>query len=45
MIDQTYGHLITGADVQERELLDAFDVRMAEPLGHAVDTEAEADAA
>ena len=28
MIDQTYGHL-AGADVYERELLDAFDSRSA----------------
>ena len=46
MIDQTYGHLITGADVRERELLDAFDrVNGADPFGHVVDTEHEADAA
>jgi integrase len=45
MIDQTYGHLITGADVHERELLDAFDQGSAEPFGHVVDTEASADAA
>ena len=25
MIDRTYGHLIAGADIYERELLDAFD--------------------
>ncbi len=25
MIDRTYGHLVAGADVYERELLDAFD--------------------
>ena len=31
-IDQTYGHLITGADVHERELLDAFDRGLLERL-------------
>ena len=45
MIDQTYGHLITGADVYERELLDAFDQRSAGPFGHVLDTEDAADAA
>lgn len=25
MIDRTYGHLVAGADVYGRELLDAFD--------------------
>jgi integrase len=45
MIDQTYGHLITGADVHERELLDAFDQRCSRPFGHVVDTEAAEDAA
>jgi hypothetical protein len=43
MLDQTYGHLITGADVHE--LLDAFDGRGAEPFGHVLDTEAAEDAA
>ena len=33
MIDQTYGHLITGADVHERELLDAFDRAPLDRLG------------
>ena len=45
MIDQTYGHLITGADVHERDLLDAFDRGHTDPFGHVVDTEAESDAA
>jgi hypothetical protein len=45
MIDQTYGHLITGADVHERELLDAFDEGSARPFGHAMGTEEAADAA
>jgi hypothetical protein len=44
MIDQTYG-LITGADVHERELLDAFDQGSPRPFGHVLDTEAAADAA
>jgi hypothetical protein len=45
MIDQTYGHLITGADVRERELLDAFDQGAPEPFGHVLSTEDAADAA
>jgi hypothetical protein len=45
MIDQTYGHLITGADVHERDLLDAFDATHGGPFGHVVDTESEVDAA
>jgi integrase len=45
MIDQTYGHLITGADVHERDLLDAFDATRAEAFGHVVDTEGEENAA
>jgi integrase len=45
MIDQTYGHLITGADAHERELLDAFDAARGGPFGHVVDTEDESDAA
>jgi integrase len=45
MIDQTYGHLVTGADVYERELLDAFDEGRSGPLGRYLDVEAEADAA
>ena len=45
MIDQTYGHLITGADVHERDLLDAFDATHGEPFGHVVDTEGATDAA
>jgi integrase len=44
MIDQTYGHLITGADVHERDLLDAFDETHGEPFGHVVDTEDATDA-
>ncbi|MDP2710277.1 MAG: site-specific integrase [Solirubrobacteraceae bacterium] len=35
MIDQTYGHLITGADERERELLDAFDEAQSEAAGEA----------
>jgi hypothetical protein len=45
MIDQTYGHLITGADVHERELLDAFDQGAVRSFGHVLDTEETADAA
>ncbi len=45
MIDQTYGHLITGADVHERELLDAFDQGASDSFGRAVDAEGDADAA
>ncbi len=45
MIDQTYGHLITGADIRERELLDAFDQGSADTFGHVLDTEAGPDAA
>ena len=45
MIDQTYGHLVTGADVHERELLDAFDEGRSGPVGRYSDAEAEADAA
>jgi integrase len=45
MIDQTYGHLITGADVHERELLDAFDRGSARSFGHVMGTEDAADAA
>jgi len=45
MIDQTYGHLITGADVHERELLDTFDDALGGPFGHVVDEEDEEDAA
>lgn len=45
MIDQTYGHLITVADVHERELLDAFDEGSARPFGHVTGTEEAADAA
>jgi integrase len=45
MIDQTYGHLVTGADVYERELLDAFDEGRSTAVGRYLDAEAEADAA
>ena len=45
MIDQTYGHLVSGADVHERELLDAFDEGRSGPVGRDLDAEAEADAA
>src|SRR5512132_1077921 len=45
MIDQTYGHLITGADVHERDLLDAFAATHGESFGHVVDAESETDAA
>jgi hypothetical protein len=45
MIDQTYGHLITGADVRECELLDAFDQGAADRFGHVLGTEDEANAA
>jgi len=37
MIDRTYGHLVAGADVLERELLDAFDAGHDDRLGRAVD--------
>jgi hypothetical protein len=39
MIDRTYGHLVAGADVYERELLDAFDEAQSRPLGRAVDAQ------
>ena len=39
MIDQTYGHLIAGADVHERELLDAFDQGRAEAVGRYLDAQ------
>jgi hypothetical protein len=45
MIDRTYGHLVAGADVYERELLDAFDRSHAESDGRAVDAQGDADAA
>jgi hypothetical protein len=45
MIDQTYGHLITGPDVRERELLDAFDQGVADTFGHVPAPEHGADAA
>jgi integrase len=45
MIDRTYGHLVAGADVYERELLDAFDEAQAQPLGRAVDALEARDAA
>jgi integrase len=37
MIDATYGHLIAGADVYERELLDAFDEGRGQPVGRYLD--------
>jgi integrase len=45
MIDRTYGHLVAGADVYERELLDAFDSAQADSDGRAVDAQEDADAA
>lgn len=45
MIDQTYGHLVTGADEYERELLDAFDEGRSGAAGRYLDAEAERDAA
>jgi hypothetical protein len=39
MIDRTYGHLVAGADVYERELLDAFDQAQSRQLGRAVDAQ------
>ena len=45
MIDQTYGHLVTGADVYERELLDAFDEGRAADAGRYSDAGDTADAA
>jgi hypothetical protein len=45
MIDRTYGHLVAGADVYERELLDAFDQTQSRPLGRAVDALEACDAA
>jgi hypothetical protein len=45
MIDRTYGHLVAGADVYERELLDAFDQAQGGQLGRAVDAHEVADAA
>ncbi len=45
MIDRTYGHLVAGADVYERELLDAFDSAQGESDGRAVDAREDADAA
>ena len=45
MIDRTYGHLLAGADVYERELLDAFDEAQARPVGRAVDAQEAAHAA
>ncbi len=39
MIDRTYGHLVAGADVYERELLDAFDAGPAGRLGRYLDAE------
>ena len=45
MIDLTYGHLVTGADVYERELLDAFDEGRPTPPGRYLDAEEATDAA
>ncbi len=45
MIDRTYGHLVAGADVYERELLDAFDGAQAQLVGRAVDALEDRDAA
>ena len=45
MIDRTYGHLVAGADVYERELLDAFDSSQAGADGRAVDAQEGQDAA
>jgi integrase len=45
MIDQTYGHLVAGADVYERELLDAFDEGLSSPGGRYLDASQESDAA
>ncbi len=45
MIDRTHGHLVAGADVYERDLLDAFDRAEAGPLGRAVDAQEAASAA
>ncbi len=45
MIDRTYGHLVAGADVYERELLDRFDEAQAQPFGRAVDAQEAAHAA
>jgi hypothetical protein len=45
MSDRTYGHLVAGADVYERELLDAFDRAQRGQLGRAVDAQEVADAA
>jgi hypothetical protein len=45
MIDRTYGHLVAGADVYERELLDAFDRAQRRQLGRVVDAHEVGDAA
>jgi integrase len=45
MIDRTYGHLVTGADEYERELLDASDQGGSRPVGRYVDAEEALDAA
>jgi integrase len=45
MIDGTYGHLIAGADIYERELLDAFDEGRSAAVGRYVDAEDAVDAA
>jgi len=38
MIDKTYGHLAPDADDYELGLLDAFDARDSEVVGHLLDT-------
>jgi hypothetical protein len=45
MIDRTYGHLIGGADIYERELLDAFDEGRSPAVGRYVDAEGVTDGA
>jgi integrase len=45
MIDATYGLLIAGADIYERELLDAFDEGRSAAVGRFSDAEEAADAA
>ncbi len=45
MIDRTYGHLVAGADIYGRELLDRFDNGRPEPNGRCVCGEEAADAA
>lgn len=45
MIDRTYGHLVAGADVYERDLLDAFDAGRSGADGRYPGAEEAADAA